>query len=174
MRASLAHYYEAYDRVEAQAAEERSRRSTRLTAIQRALGTRRGGEHDGFKRMQRCRNALNAMDRRGWDRSFHQRHFHDNFIRACARIFFKTDPPGSFARNHQRVLELNGWDTLAQEVLISTPRYFRNRAISFYVSHPTSLASDLAGAWVWQTSRACRPEGTCASSGPSAWPGASR
>lgn len=122
MRASLAHYYEAYDRVEAQAAEERSRRSTRLTAIQRALGTRRGGGNDGFKRMQRCRNALNALDRRGWDRSFHQRHFHDNFIRACARIFFKTDPPGSFARNHQRVLELNGWDNLAQEVLISTPR----------------------------------------------------
>lgn len=72
----------------------------------------------------RCRQALDALDRRGWQRSFHQRMFHDNFIRACARIFWKRDPHGTFAKDHQRILEVNGWDHLSQEVLVSTPRRF--------------------------------------------------
>jgi hypothetical protein len=77
---------------------------------------------NGFKRMQLCRDALEAIDRRGYQRSFHQRLFHDNFIRACARIFWKMEPPGTFARNHQKILEVNGWDNLSQEILVSTPR----------------------------------------------------
>ena len=44
--------------------------------------------------------------------------------KACTRIFWKRLPPGSFARDHQRVLVENNWDHLAQEVLISTPRRF--------------------------------------------------
>lgn len=62
------------------------------------------------------------LDTQGWQRSFHQRLFHDYFIRACARIFWKTEPPGTFARDHQRILEANGWDHLSQEILVSTPR----------------------------------------------------
>lgn len=50
--------------------------------------------------------------------------FHENFIRACARIFFKTEADGTFQRAHQKILDLNGWDTLSQEILISTPRRF--------------------------------------------------
>jgi hypothetical protein len=50
--------------------------------------------------------------------------FHDNFIRACARIFWKREPHGVFAKDHQRILEVNGWDHLSQEVLVSTPRRF--------------------------------------------------
>lgn len=73
---------------------------------------------------QKCRTALDALDRQGWQRSYHQRLFHDNFIRACVRVFFKTDPPGSFARAHQSILDMNGWDNLSQEILISTPRRF--------------------------------------------------
>lgn len=65
-----------------------------------------------------------GLSRRGWNRSFHQREFHDHFIRACARIFWKTEKPGAFARDHQRILESNGWSSLRQEVLISTPRRF--------------------------------------------------
>jgi len=71
-----------------------------------------------------AREALEALDRQGWLRSFHQRLFHDHFIRACARIFWKTEPQGSFARNHQKILEMNGWDHLSQEILVSTPRRF--------------------------------------------------
>ena len=79
---------------------------------------------DGFTRMADCRQALNVLDTLGWSRSYHQRVFHDNFIRASARVFFKMDPPGAFARAHQKILDLNGWDTLSQEILISTPRRF--------------------------------------------------
>ncbi|EKX34911.1 hypothetical protein GUITHDRAFT_118953 [Guillardia theta CCMP2712] len=79
---------------------------------------------DGFKRMQRCRDALSTLDRKGWPRSFHQKEFHDDFLRACARLFWKTEPKGQFNRDHQKILELNGWDHLAQEILVSTPRRF--------------------------------------------------
>ena len=58
----------------------------------------------------------------GWDRSYHQRQFHDTFLRACARVFWKTAKPGQFAKDHQKILQLNGWDSLRQEVLVSTPR----------------------------------------------------
>lgn len=44
--------------------------------------------------------------------------------KACTRIFWKREPPGSFARDHQTILVKNNWDHLAQEVLISTPRRF--------------------------------------------------
>ena len=39
-------------------------------------------------------------------------------------FFNQVEPEGAFARDHQRILELNGWDNLDQEVLISTPRRF--------------------------------------------------
>lgn len=88
----------------------------------------RGGEvedmNKGFERLALCRRALEALDRRGWERSFHQRMFHDQFLRACAKIFWKTCKPGSFERCHERILESNGWDSLRQEILVSTPRRF--------------------------------------------------
>jgi hypothetical protein len=77
---------------------------------------------DGFERMKRCRMALDAIDQGGWKRSYHQRMFHEAYIAACARPFWKLDPPGSFARAHQKILDINSWDNLAQEILISTPR----------------------------------------------------
>lgn len=79
---------------------------------------------NGFKRMKLCRSALEAIDRGGWERSFHQRQFHDQFLRACSRVFWKTEPHGEFARCHQAILEINGWEHLAQEILVSTPRRF--------------------------------------------------
>jgi hypothetical protein len=77
---------------------------------------------NGFERMQQCRLALEALDVAGWKRSYHQRLFHEAYIAACARPFWKLDPPGSFARAHQKILDVNNWDNLAQEILISTPR----------------------------------------------------
>ena len=58
----------------------------------------------------------------GWDRSFHQKKFHDTFMCACARVFWKFEKPGVFARDHQRILQTNSWDHLSQEILVSTPR----------------------------------------------------
>ena len=64
------------------------------------------------------------LDALGWNRSYHQRLFHDDFLKACTRSFWKLEPPGQFARDHQRVLRVNSWDHIAQEILISTPRRF--------------------------------------------------
>jgi hypothetical protein len=119
---SLADYYAAYDRVQAEACRLAASRRIRRTALQNCLAPATQSKSDGFARMQLCRTALDSLDRRGWQRSFHQRMFHDCFIRACARIFWKREPHGSFAKNHQRILEVNGWDHLSQEVLVSTPR----------------------------------------------------
>ena len=77
-----------------------------------------------LERMQHCRKALDRLDNAGWKRSYHQRLFHDDFLKACTRSFWKTEPPGSFARDHGKVLEINSWEHLAAEVLISTPRRF--------------------------------------------------
>ena len=33
-----------------------------------------------MQRMQECRDALGILDRRGWNRSFHQRLFHEDFL----------------------------------------------------------------------------------------------
>jgi hypothetical protein len=82
------------------------------------------GVRDGFFHMARLTEALKALDRCGWKRSFHQLEFHLQYSRACARVFYKLEPPGSFERAHKRILEINGWDCLAQEILISTPRRF--------------------------------------------------
>ena len=99
-------------------------RQRRRTALENYLNTGVKEACSGFQRMQKCRQGLEALDRRGWQRSFHQRMFHDNFIRACARIFWKREKHGTFAKDHQRILEVNGWDHLSQEVLVSTPRRF--------------------------------------------------
>ena len=82
------------------------------------------GTVGAFDRIDMCRKGLEALDRQGWNRSYHQRQFHEQFIRACARIFYKTEPPGTFQRDHQRLLQGNGWNNLSQEILISTPRRF--------------------------------------------------
>ena len=77
-----------------------------------------------MQRMRECRAALSHLDTCGWNRSFHQRQFHEDFLKACTRTFWKLEPPGSFAKMHQKVLQENSWEHLAQEVLISTPRRF--------------------------------------------------
>ena len=120
----LTDYFENYDRVTRMEMEEERKRRVRRTALENYLSMTAKTTHTGFHRMQRCRQGLEAIDRRGWQRSFHQRMFHDNFIRACARIFWKREPHGTFAKDHQRILEVNGWDHLSQEVLVSTPRRF--------------------------------------------------
>jgi len=131
---SLQQIYDAYQLIHDAREAELKLRTMRLTSLQRYLGVtpdslRAGAAATagpelsaGFKRIELCREALAALDRQGWNRSYHQREFHDHFIRACARIFWKTEKPGTFARDHQRILEVNGWASLSQEVLISTPR----------------------------------------------------
>ena len=120
----LEEYFLNYDRVALERETEALHRQRRRTALENCMTTATKDMCNGFQRMQKCRQGLEALDRRGWQRSFHQRMFHDNFIRACARIFWKREKHGVFAKDHQRILEVNGWDHLSQEVLVSTPRRF--------------------------------------------------
>jgi hypothetical protein len=121
---TLDQYFSSYDKIAEEKENERLKRQKRRTVLDNYLSTGQSVECNGFQRMQKCRQGLDAIDRRGWQRSFHQRMFHDNFIRACARIFWKREKHGTFAKDHQRILEVNGWDHLSQEVLVSTPRRF--------------------------------------------------
>ena len=131
--------YAAYDALMEERARDQEDKGKARNALQKYLRQRSGNRaRDGFVRMQQCRDALDALDRQGWQRSFHQRMFHENFIRACARVFFKTEPQGAFARAHQAVLDLNGWDNLSQEILISTPRRFVSS-----LAPPTSRARQM-------------------------------
>lgn len=81
-------------------------------------------EKTPFARMQDCRDALSKLDSIGWNRSYHQRIFHEDFLKACTRSFWKTCDSGQFARDHHKILVRNGWEHIAQEILISTPRRF--------------------------------------------------
>jgi hypothetical protein len=128
---SLRPLFAAMDRVlnaQRRAHEARQPASEVRTALDRHMRTQNQTAEEkkmnGFKRMQLVRDALAAIDRQGWDRSHHQRIFHEVYLKACVRVFFKRDGPGAFARSHNRVLELNGWDATPQEVLVSTPRRF--------------------------------------------------
>lgn len=109
--------------------EEKQRRKAKnhqhaKTAIERHMGCFETMENmNGIKRIQMCRQALDALDKRGWNRSFHQRMFHEEYLKSCTRVFFKRDGPGAFSRAHSRVLEVNGWDSTPQEILVSTPRF---------------------------------------------------
>ena len=118
-------WYDAWDAAQRPPARVR-RIQTDLERLFEPLATvtAASARSDGFERMAACRRALEGLDRHGWERSFHQREFHDTFIRACARVFWKTERPGQFARDHQRILQLNGWEHLGQEILVSTPRRF--------------------------------------------------
>ena len=106
-----------------QAAQERRAMSSGLQSRMQAK-THAGAAESGFSRMQRCRDALARLDERGWKRSYHQRLFHDDFLKACTRIFWKLEPAGAFARQHLEILQRNNWTHISQEVLVSTPRRF--------------------------------------------------
>ena len=99
-----------------------------LTGLQSRLESTRVTQQrevmSGFTRMQACRDAHGLLDENGWRRSYHQRLFHDDFIRACTRIFWKREAPGKFAREQCEILRRNNWSHIQQEVLISTPRRF--------------------------------------------------
>ena len=152
----LEDYFANYDRVAQEKEIERRHTHTRRTTLQNCLMTTTKTEYNGFQRMLKCRRALEALDRRGWQRSFHQRMFHDNFIRACARIFWKREPHGVFAKDHQKILEVNGWDHLSQEVLVSTPRRFgKTISVSMFAAAMLYSCPNLEMS-IYSTCKVCR------------------
>ena len=108
---SLQHLYDAYATSHVPPVPEPV-----LSAMQQFSKRRRVTDStaSGFERMRACRRALEALDRQGWERSYHQRLFHENFLKACSRIFWKTEKAGQFQRDHQKILQINGWTHLSQ------------------------------------------------------------
>jgi hypothetical protein len=105
--------------------QRRLNRSQMMGSLQRHLkNTVNSVKEDGFDRIEKCRMALRVLDMNGWNRSHHQRVFHENYIRATSRVFFKADGEGAFMRSHQKLLQINNWENIQSEVLISTPRRF--------------------------------------------------
>ena len=90
---------------------------------------------NSFERMIHCQKCLAQLDTMGWSRSFHQRQFHDDFLRATAKSFWKLSKPGQFARDHRKILVDFNWSHLSQEILISTPRRFgKTIAVSMFAA----------------------------------------
>lgn len=123
-----------YDEFEAHYAAT-TQKSVLLTALQARRAQEAHSQSNGFQRIELCRKALEALDTKGWQRSYHQKMFHETFMRACARVFWKTEKPGQFARDHQKILQVNGWDHLSQEILVSTPRRFgKTMSVSMFAA----------------------------------------
>jgi hypothetical protein len=99
--------------------------STRMHEVpgSRAFGAREV-KKEPMEYMTLCRTYLSKLDTKGCSRSYHQRLFHDDFLKACTRSFWKLEAPEQSARDHQRMLRAKSWDHIAQEILISTPRRF--------------------------------------------------
>ena len=77
------------------------------------------------------RKALCFFDSIGYQRSAHQRKFHESFIAACIRHIYQDD----FADNFVKILEENGWEEARQEVMICCPRRFgKTFATGMYVA----------------------------------------
>jgi hypothetical protein len=78
-RVCLKPLFAAMDEAAAEREKTHTRRNMAMTtAIDRHMGGyQRVSDMNGIKRIQLCRQGLDALDRRGWDRSFHQRQFHE-------------------------------------------------------------------------------------------------
>ena len=114
-RVSLARLFAALDSMHEEEQAGQAQAGRALTAMERHMaGYVVSANQDGIKRMNACRRALDALDRQGWQRSFHQRLFHEEYLKSCARVFFKRDGPGAFARMHNRLLEVNSWESTPQ------------------------------------------------------------
>lgn len=66
------------------------------------------------------RKSLCFFDSIGFQRSAHQRKFHESMLAACIRHIYKDE----FSDNFIKILEENGWEEARQEVMICCPRRF--------------------------------------------------
>ena len=91
-----------------------------------------------------CRRTLHSLlaivDDRGWERSEHQRQFHDAFERCVARVIYKSE----WSTSRPQIMQRCGWEKCSSEVLISTPRRFgktfrRSPHAAYHRCHPLPL-----------------------------------
>ena len=71
----------------------------------------------GDARLRTVRGLLAEIDKRGFERSNHQIRFHEAFMRACSRVYYKEE----WSVHKSMIMRQNGWTTTPSEVMISTP-----------------------------------------------------
>lgn len=77
------------------------------------------------------RSLRETLDQFGMKRHINQIRFHEEMIKACLRIIYRTD----FEQNIDRVLLENNWDKIVQEVLIITARRIgKTTAVAIYAA----------------------------------------
>ena len=75
----------------------------------------------GDRLLQKMRSALHFFDSTNdYERSAHQRQFHESMIAACIRHIYADE----FADNFVQILEDNNWTSARQEIMICCPRRF--------------------------------------------------
>jgi hypothetical protein len=96
-------------------AEEESRRLAALVVPRRVslyapdMLAKRPSRGDQL--LKTLRNTLFHFDKSGYQRSYHQRLFHDSMTAACIRHIYKDE----FNDNFLKILEENNWENARQE-----------------------------------------------------------
>ena len=79
-----------------------------------------GDEFQGDVNYRTLQKLLTRVDQRGFERSSQQLDFHTAFMKASARVIYRS----SWATDRPAIMAAHGWETSNSEVLISTPRRF--------------------------------------------------
>ena len=79
-----------------------------------------GDERQGDVNFRTLLKLLARVDARGFERSSQQLDFHTAFMKASARVIYRS----SWATDRPAIMAAHGWETSNSEVLISTPRRF--------------------------------------------------
>ena len=84
-----------------------------------------GDERQGDVNYRTLQKLLTRVDQRGFERSSQQLEFHVAFMKAAARVIYRS----SWATDRPAIMKSHGWETSNSEVLISTPRRFGARPL---------------------------------------------
>jgi len=84
-------------------------------------GKKRSLMSQGDHLLAKIRYALHFFDATNdFERSAHQRQFHESMIAACVRHIYADE----FSANFVSILEQNHWENARQEIMICCPRRF--------------------------------------------------
>ena len=85
----------------------------RIDAYSTKRGRKRGLMSHGDHLLAKIRSALQFFDRTNdFERSAHQRQFHESMIAACVRHIYQDE----FSANFVKILEENNWENARQEI----------------------------------------------------------
>ena len=96
-------------------------------------GSKKKQSAQGDKLMFKLKKLLDYVPKsyKGWERSKMQKIFHRNFMQATCMHLYRNDPDIDV----DRVMKMNGFDNLKQQVLCLTPRRFgKSTSVAMFVA----------------------------------------